>query len=183
MDGERQRLAGRWRGPVAALLAALWLAGCASIPLPIRSAPEQGPSPAEVRAMPQRFAGTVVRWGGVIAGVKNKADGSIVAVGSRPPSDVARPEEVDTTAGRFLAYIKAFIDPVVYAKGRDFTVVGKVSGVERRKIGEYDYSFPVVQASGYYLWPKRLAPMREPYYYYPAVSPWPYYDPWFPYGR
>lgn len=172
----------RWCRSVAALLTVLWLTGCASIPAPIRDAPERGPDPAEVRAAPQRFIGTVVRWGGVIAGVENKADGSVVEVVSRPLSDSARPEESDATAGRFLAYIKIFIDPVVYAKGRDVTVVGRVSGVERRKIGEYDYAFPVVQASGYFLWPKRPVSVRDPYYYYPAMSPWPYYDPWFPYG-
>ena len=98
MNGVWYVLAGRWRGPAAALLAVLGLAGCASIPTPIRDAPEQGPSPAEVRAAPQRFAGTVVRWGGVIAGVENRADGSVVEVVSRPLSDDARPEENDATA-------------------------------------------------------------------------------------
>ncbi len=181
MNGVWYVLAGRWRGPAAALLAVLGLAGCASIPTPIRDAPEQGPSPAEVRAAPQRFAGTVVRWGGVIAGVENRADGSVVAVVSRPLSGVARPEESDETAGRFLVDIKQFIDPVVYATGREFTVVGRVSGVERRKIGAYDYTFPLVQATGYYLWPKRVPAAREPCCYGPFY-PWPYYDPWFPYG-
>lgn len=177
----RHMTEGSFRSLVAALLAAFSLVGCASIPVPIRDAPEQGPSPAEVRATPQRFAGSVVRWGGVIAGVENQADGSVVEVVSRPLSDTARPEESDETAGRFLVEIKQFIDPVVYATGREFTVVGTVNGVERRKIGAYDYLFPVVQASGYYLWPKRLPPVREPCCYGPFY-PWPYYAPPFPYG-
>ena len=46
-------------------------------------------------------------------------------------------------------------------------IVGNVTGTERGKVGEYDYTYPRVEATSIYLWPKR-----------PLYVASPYYDPW-----
>lgn len=159
-----------------ALLAAVWLAGCASTPAPLRDSPEQSPDPAQVQAAPQQYVGTTVRWGGIITAVDNGPAESVVHIVARPLSSRGRPLETDKTSGRFLVYVAGFLDPVVYATGREFTAVGRVEGVEQRNIGEYRYSYPVVRASGYHLWPPPLPPQPDPFYYPP------FYRPWYPYG-
>jgi len=154
-----------------------WLAGCASVPEPLRAGPEQSPDAAAVRLAPEQYRGSAVRWGGVIVAVENGPTQSEVEVVSRPLGSNTRPLETDQTAGRFIARIGGFIDPVNFSAGREISVVGVVEGVEQRKIGSYPYSYPVVNASGYYLWPERPPPAPYPYYYYS-----PFYDPWYPYG-
>ncbi len=166
------------RGTAAALLlvAVAWLAGCVSVPEPLRSGPQQSPDPAQVRAAPEQYAGMGVRWGGVIVAVENGAAQSEVEVVARPLSGSARPLLTDATAGRFLARISGFIDPVDYAAGREITVVGVVEGVEQRDIGAYRYSYPRVKVTSHHLWPVRLPPVQDPYFYSP------FYYPWYPYG-
>ena len=157
------------------LFAVLWLSACATnVPAPIREAPAAQPLPDEVRADPTRFQGQPVRWGGVIASVSNRADETGVEVVARPLSGSARPQEVDRTYGRFLARVPGFLDPAVYAPGREITVTGTISGLESRPVGEYAYPYVVVDVTAHYLWAVR-EPIREP-----AMSPW-WYDPWYPY--
>jgi outer membrane lipoprotein len=52
------------------------------------------------------------------------------------------------------------------------TFIGSIDGYETRKIGDYDYRFPRVEASVIYLWPRRdrvdvmvVDPYPYPYYY------------------
>ncbi|MFW5452493.1 Slp family lipoprotein [Thioalkalivibrio sulfidiphilus] len=155
--------------------AALWLGACAStVPEPIRQAPAGAPLPDEVRADPARFQGSQVSWGGVIAGVTNRSNDTLVEVVSRPLTSNGRPRETDVTQGRFLARVPGFLDPAVYAAGREFTVAGRVAGLELRRVGEFDYPYVQVDVETHYLWAVR-EPVRDPYY-----SPW-WYDPWYPY--
>jgi outer membrane lipoprotein len=157
------------------LLAALWLAGCAStLPQAIREAPPGAPLLDEVRADPPRFQGSPVRWGGVIASVSNRAEDTLIEVVSRPLERSGRPRETDASQGRFLARVAGFLDPAVYQAGRELTVSGRVTGLEARLVGGHEYPYVRVEVELYHLWPIR-EPAREPYY-----PPW-WYDPWYPY--
>lgn len=159
------------------LVIGVWLTGCASVPEPLREAPQTSPDPAAVRATPDKYAGTKVRWGGIIAAVENEANESEIQVVSRPLADSTRPQETDASSGRFIVRIKGFVDPIDYSAGREITVIGVLDGVEQRNIGKYPYSFPLVRATSYYLWPLRPPPIPDSYYYYS-----PLYNPWYPYG-
>ncbi len=161
------------------LLILAGLIGCASnLPKDITEAPPGGPSVAAVRADPQRFTGAQVRWGGTIAAVENRQHETWIEVVDRELYSGGRPESGDATRGRFLARIPGFLDPAVYAKGRQITVAGTVDGTVTRPIGQYSYRFPVVAVRTHVLW-EPLPERRE--YYDPF---WPgYYDPWWPYYR
>ena len=83
-----------------------------------------------------------------------------------------------------------FLDPAIYARDRQITVVGTVSGVEERPVGDVSYRYPVVTAQHVRLWPP-LSPATlypHPYQgfpwspygyrihpYWPVRPPWPYY--------
>lgn len=155
-----------------------WLAGCASVPEAVRDAPDLSPDPTLVRAAPKQYVGTTVRWGGIIVSVENGPVSSAVQIVSRPLDKSTRPHETDQTLGRFIAHISGFIDPVDYAAGREITVTGIVEGMEQREIGAYPYSYPVVRATGYYLWPLRPPPVADPYFYSPFYRPWYPYEPY-----
>jgi len=174
-------------------LALATLAGCASnLPQPIREPPKDNPSLREVREAPQRFIGRDVRWGGTIANTDNRAEQTCIEVVGRELRGSGRPVDEDRSDGRFLACVPRFLDPVIYSEGRQFTVSGKIIGGETRKVGEYPYTYPVVQADTYFLWePEPPAPryVDDPFWYdpWPGYYPYPYpYHPWYrppPYWR
>ncbi|MFU8818550.1 MAG: Slp family lipoprotein [Desulfurivibrio sp.] len=158
-----------------AVLAGLGAPGCASVvPDPIRQAPAQNLTTTEVRANPGRYQGVEVRWGGVVAGIENLADHTLIQVVSRPLSGGGRPRDSDAGYGRFLARVPGFVDPAILAPGRELTVRGRVAGIESRPVGDYHYPYILVDVEAHYLWPLP-EPDYDPYFY----DPW-WYDPWYP---
>lgn len=146
----------------------LWLfvlASCATQPkTPIANADFKGPTLAAVRANPESFLDQRVRWGGSIAGVENRRDATLVEIVQHPLSDGGRPRSSTTSAGRFIARIPGFLDPAIYAKDRQLTVVGTLQPSIERTIGQYPYRYPVVAADTYQLW-KEADDSRVIYYY------------------
>lgn len=157
------------------------LAGCATAPKPLQGeyASEQ-PSDGVT-------AGTRVRWGGEIISVEPMPAATCMQVLSRELTDRARPRDSDRSAGRFLACREGFYDPAVFAKGREVTVTGAMRGTESRRIGDYDYPLPRVEADVIYLWPERPDYLDARYYgaspfWYPGWYGVGYYGPAFHYG-
>lgn len=175
------------RNRVFTALAALLVAGCAAnVPREIREPPLNDPSVAEVRTQPQQFVGAHVRWGGTIAAVENRANETRVEIVARALAGDGRPRETDRSPGRFIAVIDGFLDPMVYAEGREITVTGVVAGETTGRIDEHDYTYPVIRVDNYLLWPPRpeLTPRDLPPWYYDPWYPWrPHFHPyWWPYG-
>jgi outer membrane lipoprotein len=170
------------------LLVLSMLVGCAAGPRPVGEEIEGSPTVAEVIASPQAMRGARVRWGGTIVGVQNRADSSWIEVVARDLEEGGRPEAGAPSRGRFLARVKGFADPADYEQGKEISVLGVVTGAETRRIGDYDYRYPVVDVERIHVWAPR--PVRRepayPYYYDPwdPFYPWPYYrpyGPWWPY--
>jgi outer membrane lipoprotein len=141
-------------------------AGCASnIPVEIREPLAGSPTIAAVQSNPKAFQGQHVRWGGAIVSVKNAADTAEIEVVARVLGASGRPQHGDVTLGRFLIRVTGFHDPAIYQSGRDLTVYGRIDGAESRDIGEYPYTYPVVNAIHLYGWPD--------YSQYPSANPYP----------
>ena len=160
------------------LLAGWLLAGCTSqIPQNIKQAPPNDPSVEQVRNSPIDDQIWQVRWGGEILEVENLENETRFTVLASPLTRGGEPKTTNNSEGRFIANVAVFLDPKVYATGRQLTISGSVQRFEARKVGEFTYRYPVVQADSYYLWPEVVTP---PYGYpYPGwYDPW-YYDPWF----
>lgn len=110
------------------------LAGCAPAPI---YPPNTGNSvPADVAAMPQRHIGTEVVWGGRIVAVRNFADHTAIEVLSRPLDDSQRPMVDSQSAGRFLALIPGFVEPLDYPQGGLATFHGIVTGARAMPVGQ-----------------------------------------------
>lgn len=147
-------------------LLVLGLSACATVPQQLTGT-YAVVTPDNTAAVAQ---GTRVRWGGRIIRTEPQERETCFFVLAEPLDSQARPESGEQSRGRFVACKQGFYDPEIYAKGRDLTVTGTVGGSETRKVGDYDYAYPRVDADVVYLWPKR--PLYVP-------SPYPYYDPFF----
>ncbi|MHB8534164.1 MAG: Slp family lipoprotein [Sulfuricaulis sp.] len=162
------------------IVAATLLGGCASVvPQAIRGAAPGDVRLAQVREQPQQYHGTVVRWGGDIVSTRNERDDTVIEIIARDLNGDGRPLEGDESPGRFLVKVRGFLDPSIYKPERQLTVRGRIEGVVTRAIGEYRYTYPLVQADDVYLWkplPPASARPRYPYY-----DPF-FYDPWYPWG-
>lgn len=159
------------------LLPLISLAGCASnIPREIQDPPPDNPTISEVRHNIEQYEGARVRWGGTIASVENKAEETWIEVVAHELGSYGQPEDDDSSYGRFLVRIPAFLDPQIYAEGRELTVAGEVESRIVRKIGEHPYTYPLIRASNYYLWPQNYARRDRGYYHhhYYYGYPWGY---------
>ena len=127
----------------------LGLTACATIPAPL-----QGNFVASTpRAAPN--VGETVRWGGEVISVDPKMGTTCIEVLGHELGSTARPIETDRSNGRFMACQEGFIEPGDYPKGREVTVIGRLSGTMTGRVGEFDYVYPRVAASTIYLWAKR----------------------------
>jgi outer membrane lipoprotein len=159
------------RKTALAIAATLALGGCATVPAPIAGDNFAVITPQQ--AAGQDASGQHVRWGGEIIKVEPRAEVTCFEVLSRDLWPDARPKRRDESGGRFMACSKGFYDPALYTHGRDLTITGTLNGTEKHKVGEYDYTFPLVDTDQVYLWPKRDYLDNYPYPYY---GPTPY-DP------
>lgn len=161
------------------ITAAMFLGGCAStVPEAIRTAPAGDVRLAEARQDPTRFRDAAVRWGGNIVSVRNLREETVLEIVGRRLDSDGRPRDEDRAEGRFLAKTAGFLDPAIYASGREVTVRGRLAEAIEQPIGEHRYVYPVVRAEQVYLWPVRQPPPSTyPYYHDPF-----WWDPWYPWG-
>ena len=120
---------------------------------------------------------TPVRWGGVVLETRPESDFTCFEILSKQLEKSMRPKDSDQAGGRFIACKPGFYDPEIFEKGREVTLTGKLIHMDVRKVGEYDYPFPVVDIEFMSLWPERRNPV-----YYDFYGPYrPYYWHYPPY--
>lgn len=133
-------------------------------------------TPAQVQAEAQSqqgiATGAPVRWGGDIIATHPGPQRSCVEVLAAALDASSRPRTGSDEAARtrFLACKAGFLDPAIYAEGREITVTGTLETVESRRIGAYDYPYPVVSVQALHLWEEVRETILPP----PPVWPPPY---------
>ena len=83
----------------------------------------------------------------------------------------------DTSGGRFMACCKEYLDPAIYAQHRRITVAGHVLGSFSGKVGEVDYTYPMISCEETHLFPTATAETLR-YAEYPWWYGAPCYYPW-----
>jgi outer membrane lipoprotein len=130
----------------------LLLASCASAPTFDTAGVDRSLTPQRVRTSPQSTTGKNVQWGGTIVRTTNLKDSTQIEVLAFPLDSDGR-QRVDTTAqGRFILERAGYLEPADYAAGRQVTAVGTVTGTLADKVGEADYTYPMISARQLYLW-------------------------------
>lgn len=154
------------------LAVVLSLAGCSSTPEALKGTyvPLE-PSQASIRDL-----GTEVRWGGVILDARPDERQTCFEVLSRSLDKSYRPRAEDLTQGRFIACRDGFLDPEVFAKGREITLTGAVVAIDERQVGEFNYRYPVLTTRFITMWPERPDVIINNY-----NDPWMYGPYWGPY--
>jgi outer membrane lipoprotein len=123
-------------------------------------------SVTEAQAAPR--SGEAVRWGGKVVSMRPEKSQTCFEIAAFKLDDQARPLPSDESPGRFIACAPYYYEPSVYVPGREVTVVGALHGTTVRKVGDYDYTFPRVDATTVYLWPER--PQAPPSPWYPQIG-------------
>ena len=160
---------------VAALFIIAALGACAThIPEQIRATPKENILPRQVQKAPQVFLGKTIRWGGTVIAIKNHKNETRLTILSQMLNRFGQPAGGDQSNGRFIAVVPQFLDPAIYAKQRNITVVGTVNKVETKKIDDFAYDYPIIKVTSHYLWPPERE-IDDDFY------PWFWHDPWYPY--
>jgi outer membrane lipoprotein len=132
---------------------------------------------AGLRTNPDAFKGRTVILGGEILQTTNLRDGTRLEILQRPLGASELPKVTDTTGGRFMAFCHEYLDPAVYAARRRITVAGQVLGSHTGKVGEVEYTYPLISCEEVHLVPGTNAEFPR-YTGYPWWYSEPYIYPW-----
>lgn len=146
------------------LSALLALAGCAKDRMDDPSI-DKSLTPARAVNNVDASRGHKVRWGGVIVSSNNLQDTSQMEILSYPLDEDGRPLRDDEPLGRFIAVKSGYIETLDYAPGRLITVTGPVQSTRTAKLGEAQYTYPVINADEMQLWQTRV-PRTEPRFHF-----------------
>ena len=160
-----------------AVLVTVMMSACTMIPEPLKG---DYPSlrPKDVNG---QDTGTQVRWAGVILETRPEEGHTCFEILSRQPEKSMRPKNADQSDGRFIACKRGFYDPEVFKKNREVTLTGEIIHIDKRKIGDFDYNFPVVDIGFMTLWPVRRYRVHVYGPYYPWYWHYPHYGPYWRY--
>jgi len=103
----------------------------------------------------QKFIGETVILGGKIIDVTAATAGSELTILQLPLDQNQRPVDEDKSEGRYLIRSQRFLDPEIYKKGSLLTAVGKLTEVETRDIGQFNFAYPVFQELEIKVWSKQ----------------------------
>ncbi|AGA31958.1 outer membrane lipoprotein Slp [Thioalkalivibrio nitratireducens DSM 14787] len=135
---------------VVVLLLSVVVAACATLPLPV---PEAGTQVTPRQAVEIGQPVHAQLWGGVIVGVDNRSDHTLLEVVGYPLRN-QEPRTDRMTHGRFRVQVAGFLDPLDYRVGRRITAYGPVERTEAGHIGAVEYVFPVMVGTAVQLWPE-----------------------------
>lgn len=136
-------------------LSCLLLGACTSLPQTMKDAHVADISYSQVTQNIDSYKDVPVRWGGVIIDVENEESFSLIQVLFYPLSYSGRPQSDELHGGRFVIKSTEFLDPVVYAKNKEITIVGTLNGEIERTVGKKIIQVPLIQSSDIHLWPER----------------------------
>jgi outer membrane lipoprotein len=172
------------RGAFLAVCSCAFLLGCAGVISPqIRDEAVELESFSQLREEPESYRGRTVILGGKILQVRNEPGGSVLLIRDEPLGFGQRPESGRGEYGRFLARFDNFLEPLVFAPGREVTVAGVVNGVVTEPVGAVKDHLVLLEGREIHLWQQTAQVsypewhLYEPWYLYESSYP-AWYDPY-----
>lgn len=150
-----------WTVRLVGICLVLLMVGCATgVSKQARSQITYYGSFTALQTAPDKHVGEILMFGGKILKTSAYQSSSEITVLHLPLGSGNRPQDGDRSEGRYLIRSEQFLDPAIYQQGRLLTVVGKYSRSEGRSIGEFEYSYPVIEAIELKPWPwaRRTSP-------------------------
>ena len=127
---------------------------------------------------PNPFLGKRVLFGGVIVVARNLEYGTELEIVQKNLESYGNLEAGDYSGGRFLFFSKGYLEPEIYASGRELIGVGKVAGQKSGKVGDYSYNFSIIEVEELHLLDDKILNSSNSVPY--SSGPW--YRPYF-FGR
>jgi outer membrane lipoprotein len=138
------------------LLSVVIFSGCAIVPESI-DVPDgtQLVSYSKAVTSGANAQGQKARWGGLIVGVENKPNKTLIELAHFPLNHYGKPNSNGETIGRFKVQIDGFVDPIVFEEGREATFLGALTTPTAGMVGEQPYIYPTIIADDYHMWRRR----------------------------
>ena len=128
------------------------LLSCASTPSFDVSDVDRALTPADVIDKPELKLGKIALWGGTILGLKNLKESTQIEMLAYPLDSSHRPRLEEKTLGRFIIQHQGYLEPEVFTQGKQLSVVGEVGQSVTGKIGDSDYTYPLIHSRNIRLW-------------------------------
>ena len=129
-----------------------FLVSCATSPDFDTTQVDQSLTPQSVIAEPAISRNKIALWGGTILDTRNLEGTTQIEVLSYPLDSFHRPMQGSKPLGRFIIQHQGYLEPTAYAQGRQLTVLGSVSDSKLGKVGESNYTYPVINSRQLHLW-------------------------------
>lgn len=136
-----------------------------------------------IRQQPLNYKERLFILGGLIVSTKIVEKGSMIEAINIPVDSLGYLKDSKFANGRFLAlypHEKGILDPMIYKRGRYVTIAGRFIELQKGKIDELQYEYPLFEIVDIYLWEEKKEYVIVPPYYYPYPYP-SWYDPWWRY--
>jgi outer membrane lipoprotein len=128
------------------------LSACAPAPI-YKAAPDATQAlPMQVAQTPERYQSAAAIWGGTVVQVNNLPDRSEIEMLAFPLDSSQRPKLKSASAGRFIAIVPGYVEPLKFPSGTPMTFSGHISGVRSGKVGNADYVFPLLKTDQSHAW-------------------------------
>ncbi len=135
------------------VFSALLVTGCTPvISKPVLNSADRSIAFQDLQAHPEQFVGKTVVVGGQIVTATVKEDETWIEVVQKALDRDLKPEETDRSQGRFIIVFKGFVDPAIYAAGRQITVAGEVQGKKVLPLNQIKYTYPVIVPKEHHVW-------------------------------
>jgi len=136
------------------LFVVIGLAACASSPNFDTAGIDTSLTPQQAVDRIQALQDEPVMWGGVVLVSTNLKDSTQLEILAYPLDSNQRPNRDQEPLGRFLAVQEGYLETTDYAQGRLITVRGTLGDKRIGRVGEAEYTYPVVKINQLHLWLK-----------------------------
>ncbi|GAB2569503.1 Slp family lipoprotein [Dyella jejuensis] len=131
---------------------ALLLVACAPAPIYKTAPGTLAVLPAQVAQAPEHYGKAAVIWGGSVVGVRNFQDHSEIEILAYPLDGSQRPQPNTHGAGRFIAIVPGYLEPLSYPNGALITVSGQLDGSRASAVDQAAYVYPLVSVAQSHVW-------------------------------
>lgn len=135
-----------------ALFLAALLTGCASTPEFDTTEVDLALTPQSVIAESGESLGKIALWGGTILSTLNQEKTTQIEMLAYPLNSSHKPLLDKKPLGRFIIQYKGYLEPATYEQGELLTVLGSIGANQKGKVGDSEYTYPVVSARQLHLW-------------------------------
>ncbi len=140
----------------------LLLSACTGLPPAFDNVPATEVTYNQTREDLGSYYNTAVRWGGVVVGVENAENASLMEITHYPLDHYGRPQIDEISEGRFVIKSTELLDPETYTTEREIIVLGVINGdIEWTTSNKTRVFLPLINSTAIHLWPMNY---RNNYY-------------------